>query len=65
MIPSIVDISGINRISRTVLARAAGAICGMAGVDIPHADDKPLIAASMFGNTTLFRRGGSSIVCSA
>ncbi|MCB1209590.1 MAG: Tm-1-like ATP-binding domain-containing protein [Verrucomicrobiales bacterium] len=52
MFPSIVDVSGINRISRVLLARAAGAICGMAEVDVPPGDDKPLIAASMFGNTT-------------
>ncbi|MFK7693087.1 Tm-1-like ATP-binding domain-containing protein [Paenibacillus sp. HJGM_3] len=52
MIPSIVDIAGINRISRTILARAAGAICGMAEAVIPEAQDHPLIAASMFGNTT-------------
>lgn len=52
MIPSIVDVSGINRLSRTLLARAAGAICGMVEMEIPPAEDKPLIAASMFGNTT-------------
>jgi uncharacterized protein (UPF0261 family) len=52
MFPSIVDISGINTISRTVLARAAGAVCGMAAAEVPAGDDKPLIAASMFGNTT-------------
>jgi uncharacterized protein (UPF0261 family) len=52
MIPSIVDVSGINRLSRTLLARAAGAICGMVEIEIPPAEDKPLIAASMFGNTT-------------
>lgn len=52
MIPSIVDVSGINRLSRTLLARAAGAICGMVEMEIPPVEDKPLIAASMFGNTT-------------
>lgn len=52
MIPSIVDVSGINRLSRTLLARAAGAICGMVEMEIPPTEDKPLIAASMFGNTT-------------
>lgn len=52
MFPSIVDVSGINRISRVLLARAAGAICGMVEVDVPSGEDKPLIAASMFGNTT-------------
>lgn len=52
MFPSIVDVSGMNRISRTLLARAAGAICGMVETLVPEAQDKPLIAASMFGNTT-------------
>jgi uncharacterized protein (UPF0261 family) len=53
MIPSIVDIAGLNRISREILARAAGAICGMVETPAPPSSaDKPLIAASMFGNTT-------------
>jgi len=52
MFPSIVDISGINRLSRTLLSRAAGAICGMVETEPPVGEDKPLIAASMFGNTT-------------
>lgn len=52
MFPSIVDVSGINRISRVLLARAAGAICGMVETSVPVGADKPLIAASMFGNTT-------------
>jgi len=52
MFPSIVDVSGLNRLSRVLLARAAGAICGMVEAVVPAAQDKPLIAASMFGNTT-------------
>lgn len=52
MFPSIVDVSGINRLSRVLLSRAAGAICGMVEAVIPSGEDKPLIAASMFGNTT-------------
>jgi uncharacterized protein (UPF0261 family) len=55
MIPAIVDISGLNRISRGVFARAAGAVCGMldAAPDSSAASpDALLIAASMFGNTT-------------
>ena len=52
MFPSIVDVSGINRISRVLMARAAGAICGMVETHVPAGEDKPLIAASMFGNTT-------------
>lgn len=52
MFPSIVDVSGLNRLSRVLLSRAAGAICGMVDMVPPGGDDKPLIAASMFGNTT-------------
>jgi uncharacterized protein (UPF0261 family) len=52
MMPSIVDVSGINRLSRLLLARAAGAICGMVEVIPAAGEDKPLICASMFGNTT-------------
>ncbi len=53
MIPSIVDVAGLNRISREILARAAGAICGMVETPpAPAAADKPIIVASMFGNTT-------------
>ena len=52
MFPSIVDVSGINRISRVLMARAAGAICGMVEAVPAAGQDKPLIAASMFGNTT-------------
>ncbi len=52
MIPSIVDIAGLNRLSKLILSRAAGAIIGMVNVDVTIASDKPLIVASMFGNTT-------------
>ncbi len=53
MMPSIVDVAGINRISRLIFARAAGAICGMVETEIAESqDDKPMITASMFGNTT-------------
>jgi len=53
MIPSIVDVAGINRISQTMYTRAAGAIIGMVELEPPAIQsEKPLIAASMFGNTT-------------
>jgi uncharacterized protein (UPF0261 family) len=52
-IPSIVDVAGINRISRTIYANAAGAIAGMVKMEAPAiGEEKPLITASMFGNTT-------------
>jgi uncharacterized protein (UPF0261 family) len=50
--PSIVDVAGINSISRQIYANAAGAIAGMVQMVQPAADEKPLITASMFGNTT-------------
>ncbi len=52
MMPSVVDVAGVNRISRRIYTNAAGAICGMVLGEIEPGDDKPLIAASMFGNTT-------------
>ncbi|MDP4624860.1 MAG: Tm-1-like ATP-binding domain-containing protein [Akkermansiaceae bacterium] len=53
MMPSIADVAGLNRITRTVFTRAAGAICGMVEAELPAStEDLPLIAASMFGNTT-------------
>lgn len=52
MFPSVVDVAGLNRISRQLLARAAGAICGMVEMTPPVVADKPIIVASQFGNTT-------------
>ncbi len=52
MFPSVVDIAGLNRVSRRLFSRAAGAICGMAETDAPESDVEPLIVASCFGNTT-------------
>lgn len=52
MFPSIVDVAGLNRISRQILTRAAGAICGMVEAQPPAAGDKPVVVASQFGNTT-------------
>ncbi|MFB8275131.1 Tm-1-like ATP-binding domain-containing protein [Nocardia colli] len=55
---SVVDVAGINSISRQVLGNAAAAIAGMAGgyerrrSNHDAAQDKPLVAASMFGVTT-------------
>jgi uncharacterized protein (UPF0261 family) len=51
--PSIVDVAGFNRISRVVYANAAAAIAGMVQAEPPPVqEEKPLVAASMFGNTT-------------
>lgn len=51
--PSVTDVAGLHRISRPLIAQAAGAICGMVNAPtFPTGEDRPLIAASMFGNTT-------------
>ncbi|MCD8316355.1 MAG: Tm-1-like ATP-binding domain-containing protein [Eggerthellaceae bacterium] len=53
MFPSIVDVQGLNSISTTIYDNAVAAMAGM--IENPHigkADEKPLIAASMFGVTT-------------
>lgn len=53
MLNSVVDIAGLNRISRPILANAAAAMAGMVlKPALPSAADKPLIAATMFGVTT-------------
>ena len=54
MMHSVVDISGLNRISRTVLSNAAHAMAGMVKHKsaVAEASDRPLLAATMFGVTT-------------
>jgi uncharacterized protein (UPF0261 family) len=54
MLNSVVDIAGINRISRSVLSQAARAMAGLVRYAAPdfEAGDKPLVAATMFGVTT-------------
>jgi uncharacterized protein (UPF0261 family) len=53
MMPSIADVAGLNRLSRVIFTRAAGAICGMVGAVPEVGASKPLIVASQFGNTTI------------
>jgi uncharacterized protein (UPF0261 family) len=53
MLNSVVDIAGLNRISRQVLRQAAGAIVGaIKAPPVEETGDRPLIAATMFGVTT-------------
>jgi uncharacterized protein (UPF0261 family) len=52
MLYSVVDIAGLNRLSRRILANAAGMVCGAVEQEAPAAEDKPLVAATMFGVTT-------------
>ena len=52
IMPSIVDVAGLNRVSRQIFSHAAGAIVGMTRAAVPAIEDRPILAASMFGNTT-------------
>ena len=54
MMYSVVDIAGLNPLSRAILRNAAGAMAGMLapGRPAPEAPARPLIAATMFGVTT-------------
>lgn len=53
LMPSVVDVAGVNRLSARILANAAAAVAGMVLADpVSAADDVPLLAASMFGVTT-------------
>jgi uncharacterized protein (UPF0261 family) len=52
---SVVDVSGINRISRLILGNAAAAMAGMVAARervTPDPGERPVVAASMFGVTT-------------
>jgi uncharacterized protein (UPF0261 family) len=75
MLHSVVDISGLNRISRAVLTNAALAMAGMvqgrriagqlAAVSKPDSAstaDKPLITATMFGVTTPCVEGARTLL---
>jgi uncharacterized protein (UPF0261 family) len=53
MIYSVTDIFGLNRISRRVLANAAGAIVGMTSVEIPMTTKKPLVGVSLTGEQAI------------
>ena len=53
MVYSVVDVAGLNRISRLVLANAAAAMAGMVGrVTKASVDEAPVVTATMFGVTT-------------
>ena len=55
MMFSVSDLLGLNPVTRKILANAAGAACGMAGVDValePESGDRPLIGMSNLGVLT-------------
>ncbi|HWK98735.1 MAG TPA: Tm-1-like ATP-binding domain-containing protein [Parapedobacter sp.] len=54
LMPSVVDVAGLNSISRMLMRQAAAALCGMANAQVVDNDSdiNGRIAISMFGNTT-------------
>ncbi len=58
MMPAVADVAGLNRVSRVLYENAAAALGGMVtaaqgrAAATAVAGEKPLIVASMFGNTT-------------
>ncbi len=53
MIPSVVDVEGLNDISKVIFSNAANAVAGMVqNKKEIESDGKPLLAATMFGVTT-------------
>lgn len=55
LLPSVVDVAGLNAVSRLVLANAAAAIAGMVAdgaSTVPAGESRPAVAISMFGVTT-------------
>jgi uncharacterized protein (UPF0261 family) len=52
MMNSVVDVAGLNRVSRQVLGNAAHAIVGMAAHEVQSGEHKPTVGMTMFGVTT-------------
>jgi uncharacterized protein (UPF0261 family) len=52
LLPSVVDVAGLNVVSREVLANAAHAIAGMVAHRTPDRADHPALGLTMFGVTT-------------
>jgi uncharacterized protein (UPF0261 family) len=52
MMYSVVDVAGLNAVSRPVLANAAHALAGMVQHEVPAGETRPAIGMTMFGVTT-------------
>ena len=52
MMTSVADLASLNIVTSTVLAQAAGAICGMARASVPSSEPRTAIAMTSFGITT-------------
>ncbi|MCZ7648569.1 MAG: Tm-1-like ATP-binding domain-containing protein [Planctomycetota bacterium] len=52
MLYSVVDVAGLNPVSRQVLGNAAHAVAGMILNEVPRGGEKPTLGMTMFGVTT-------------
>jgi uncharacterized protein (UPF0261 family) len=52
LMPSVADLAGLNRLTRRILANAAGAIIGMVETEVGESDRRPLVVMSMNGLVT-------------
>ncbi len=52
LMPSVVDVAGLNCVSRQVLANAAHALAGMVAHRVPVESTRPTVGMTMFGVTT-------------
>lgn len=52
LMPSVVDVAGLNVVSRQILGNAAHAIAGMAANHQPETNRRPTVGMTMFGVTT-------------
>jgi uncharacterized protein (UPF0261 family) len=52
LVNSVVDVAGLNRVSRLVLGNAAHAIAGMVLHSVPAGKNQPTVGLTMFGVTT-------------
>jgi uncharacterized protein (UPF0261 family) len=52
LVHAVVDVAGLNAVSRRVLGNAAAAMAGMVRTPVPPGDDKPALGMTMFGVTT-------------
>lgn len=63
LMPSIVDVAGLNAISRVLIRQAAGALIGMIDAsDVMEKESAVSIAMSVFGNTNLCAESCSALL---
>ena len=65
MFHSVADVAGLNRLTRTIFANAAGAVVGMVNADIEKLENKKLIGISTLGTTEAAARKSRELLAKA